>query len=437
MVVRSMNSSLGQKIRELRKQRRLTQQDLADGIVTPSMISQIESNRATPSPKLLEQLAHRLDVDIAFFMEDMNQKSDQSQTYRRARALVEAGQHAEAIPLLQSLVSPPAPQFREDALYTELAECYIQLGQFPEAGDMYEHVVQIALERSDPATAVHALYNLGRVYRRCNMPDMARMYWHRASELLRRHSELEMPIALKVASNLGRVCLELKRYRAAIQSYQNALSLIRTASDKSEEAVIYHGLATAYVESGDPNRALETTQRALTLYEQVRNQRGINQCRVNLAVGLRLLGRHREAIAQIDQALGMLEMTQDSIRTASLLVELALNHFQLGHSDEAVQHASAALDYDLSADDKAELYEMMAECSLRQGNHQAALPELNQAIQYAIQARDEGRVIHLRTTQLKCLLHLGVNTDTRGCALQLANDCLTLSSPLSGTAGAG
>lgn len=46
-----MNSnvvSLGQRIRELRLMKGLTQVELSEGISTPSMVSQVESNRARP-----------------------------------------------------------------------------------------------------------------------------------------------------------------------------------------------------------------------------------------------------------------------------------------------------------------------------------------------------------------------------------------------------
>ncbi|PWI57290.1 helix-turn-helix domain-containing protein [Sulfoacidibacillus thermotolerans] len=57
-----MSSLIGQKIRELRLARGLTQTQLAEGIVTPSMISQIEAGKAQPSESLLKKLAQRLET---------------------------------------------------------------------------------------------------------------------------------------------------------------------------------------------------------------------------------------------------------------------------------------------------------------------------------------------------------------------------------------
>lgn len=63
--------TLGKKIRTLRRRQKLTQQALADGIVTASMISQIESDRATPSAALLQHIAGRLNVDLSYFESDL------------------------------------------------------------------------------------------------------------------------------------------------------------------------------------------------------------------------------------------------------------------------------------------------------------------------------------------------------------------------------
>src|SRR5579875_2696712 len=95
--------TLGKKIRTLRRKQKLTQQALAEGLVTASMISQIESDRATPSEALLQHLANRLGVDLAFLASDLHDKSDELQTYRTARSCIERHEYKQALELLQGL----------------------------------------------------------------------------------------------------------------------------------------------------------------------------------------------------------------------------------------------------------------------------------------------------------------------------------------------
>ncbi|ARU63689.1 hypothetical protein CBW65_23695 [Tumebacillus avium] len=65
-------SSLGQRIRELRLRKGMTQIELAKGICTPSMISQIESDRARPSYKMLVGLANRLEVPMEHLLKEVD-----------------------------------------------------------------------------------------------------------------------------------------------------------------------------------------------------------------------------------------------------------------------------------------------------------------------------------------------------------------------------
>ncbi|MFD2172425.1 helix-turn-helix domain-containing protein [Tumebacillus lipolyticus] len=62
----------GGLIRESRKRACLTQTELAKGICTPSMISQIENGKAIPSEELLSKLADRMGVPIAALFEEIN-----------------------------------------------------------------------------------------------------------------------------------------------------------------------------------------------------------------------------------------------------------------------------------------------------------------------------------------------------------------------------
>ncbi|MBI1845645.1 MAG: helix-turn-helix transcriptional regulator [Candidatus Rokubacteria bacterium] len=59
-------STLGERVRALRMERRLQQRQLAENAdLTPSMVSQIESGRLTPSLNTLGKIAAALGVPIA------------------------------------------------------------------------------------------------------------------------------------------------------------------------------------------------------------------------------------------------------------------------------------------------------------------------------------------------------------------------------------
>ncbi len=69
--------TLGQRIREARLDKRLTQQELVGEYITRNMLSKIENDSATPSVRTLEYLAERLGLSPGEFLSgDMPQTSD-------------------------------------------------------------------------------------------------------------------------------------------------------------------------------------------------------------------------------------------------------------------------------------------------------------------------------------------------------------------------
>ena len=67
--------SLGKKIRQLRIDRKITQQELVGDFITRNMLSQIENDIATPSIKTLQYIADTLEVPLSFLM--INQNDEQ------------------------------------------------------------------------------------------------------------------------------------------------------------------------------------------------------------------------------------------------------------------------------------------------------------------------------------------------------------------------
>lgn len=61
---------IGQRIKTLRKEKKMTQTQLAEGIVTKSMLSMIENGKAEASMRSLREIAKRLNVSVNFLLSD-------------------------------------------------------------------------------------------------------------------------------------------------------------------------------------------------------------------------------------------------------------------------------------------------------------------------------------------------------------------------------
>ncbi|WP_246145593.1 helix-turn-helix domain-containing protein [Bacillus rubiinfantis] len=107
---RSEADMLGERIREIRKRKKMTLEALAGEELTKGMLSLIENNKAKPSMESLTYIAKRLDVDITELLEDISTQ--------KLRELL-----AEAEKLFNSDSHKTANQYQQ---LTGLIEPYVQ-----------------------------------------------------------------------------------------------------------------------------------------------------------------------------------------------------------------------------------------------------------------------------------------------------------------------
>lgn len=81
--------TLGQKIREARLERQLTQQEVVGDVITRNMLSRIENDAATPSVRTLEHLAAAMDLPPGYFLSDLSPTEMPDSQLRHLELLLE------------------------------------------------------------------------------------------------------------------------------------------------------------------------------------------------------------------------------------------------------------------------------------------------------------------------------------------------------------
>ena len=94
---------LGQKLRQARQERGLSQRQLCGELITRNMLSQIENGSARPSMDTLRVLAERLGKPVSYFLED---GSGNFNLIQRARAACKNGRWEEVRQLLEQYQAP-------------------------------------------------------------------------------------------------------------------------------------------------------------------------------------------------------------------------------------------------------------------------------------------------------------------------------------------
>lgn len=118
--------SLGQRIRNLRKQKKLTLEALAGEQLTKGMLSLIENGKANPSMESLNYIAERLGVEVSELMEEVSTKElrevlDQAEKLYNPK---EYGQSEGNYKELIELVAPYIPKLTQGYETARLLELY-------------------------------------------------------------------------------------------------------------------------------------------------------------------------------------------------------------------------------------------------------------------------------------------------------------------------
>ena len=327
--------SLGQRIRELRLKKGITQIDLSRGICTPSMISQIESDRARPSYKILFSIADKLDVPLEKLLSDVDLNLEYVSTYKMSRAMVAAKEYASAIPLLKEMLETPRGQISTMDILFDLGECYLQTKQFDEAEQVFAQVQELAILRQDHQLIAMLLKNFAAIEFYRKHYQLAAYQWQKALEEVEKMEEEDIVLKACILFNLGLVHKSLGQVNEAIDYYGQAAELYEGSDNQYDIAKVYLGLGLSYRKIGDLDRAAAYAEKAAAIFEALDDILLTVRTQASRAALFAQTGREQEALPLLEAAVAKLHDLGNREEEGIAVVELAKLKLQMGEPDEA------------------------------------------------------------------------------------------------------
>lgn len=331
---------LGAKIRQLRKERGLSQEEVGRGVLTRSMISAIERGKARPSLRALEVIAQALGRPVDYFLED----DATDQTYKRVRAhltvansLLSQGEPGLARELLLSAL-PAADHLGYRALEIRIAlgRAELRLGHAAAARREFES----CLGPDDgvlPEELAEARFYLGEAYLVLGQPVEALS-----------HLESALPGLRAVDEQLG--CLmAMARASTVLGAPSQAVSRLETAMDLgygqgvAEQARQRLREAQRQLTAGAYEAATREAELSARLFETNRFLRDTEQVPLLLGRTLARAGAEHRALSILRLAYRSALAHENPQRAAELLTEMATIHRSLGRLQTAKSQARHAL----------------------------------------------------------------------------------------------
>ena len=330
-------NSVGERLREARLARGLTQEQLARGVATKGFISQVECNRATPSLAKLRLIAERLGLPLGHFTGD---HSPLELTYLRksAELAVKAKEPAQALALLEE-AGPITRTANERADLQRIRGMALDaLERLPEALIALQTAAADA-PPDDPELNAAIYTEIGTVLNEQEHFNFAVEAGRRALLWLDRAKHADPAQRARVLTNLGRSCWGLGQLEQAHQFSHQALEAATDAESLFRIANAHMSLGVTARAKGLFDEAIEHCNRALEIHARIKQERVANRILNNIGDVHYAAGRLAEAWDAQSRCLERARELSDDFEIGVAAGALARYALEAGKHAEALQFA--------------------------------------------------------------------------------------------------
>jgi tetratricopeptide (TPR) repeat protein len=362
-------NSVGDRLREARLARGLTQEQLATGLATKGFISQIERNRASPSLAKLRLMAERLRLPLGHFTGD---RLPMELIYLRksAELAVKAKEPARALELVDE-ADPLATTANERADLQRIKGTALDaLGQPADA--LIAHQAALALAPADDPELNAAIYvEIGNVLAQQEQFVSAVEAGLRALHWIDRAKQADPGLRARVLTNLGRACWSLGQTDQANAYFVIALDAATDAESLLRMANAHMALGITARAKGHLDQAIEHCNHAREMHARIKQERDANRILNN--------------IGDVHYSAGRLPQARDFQQRCLVRGRELKDDFVLGVA------AGALARYDL---DEARPADAIAHAREAQRASERSGDHLHQALAIALEAQAAERLGH-------------------------------------------
>lgn len=325
---------VGERLREARLARGLTQAELARGLATKGFICQIERNRATPSLPKLRVMAERLGLPLTHFT---GEQSAQELTYlsKAAELSVKAQEPARALGLVDEGLALAVTANDRANLLRIKGIAHDALGDLT-ASLVAQQTAAAAAPPDDPELNAAIYVEMGTVLQSDERFNAAIEANLRALSWLDRCRHADPALRSRVLHNLGREYYGLGELPQADEYFQAALAAATDAESVFRIANAHMSLGVSARAIGELDRAVEHCNRALELHRRQGHERFANRVLNNLGDAHYAAGRKSEARRFQHQCLDRAREIKDDFEIGVSAGALARYAIESGEIDESL-----------------------------------------------------------------------------------------------------
>ncbi len=333
--------TLGQRIREARRARGMTQRELAAGTHSISFISMIEHDRVRPSLATLRLLAERVGRPLSQLL-DGGPAGTRDLQVRQAEALLRQHRFTEALEAFTAAARVRGDLAHQVRCELGRGQALAGLRQFDLAEAHLGTAKEAARRAGDPELLAAAANALGFLALRARRLAQAQEIFQDALAQLKAAGSVESEASGKLLANLGRVYVELGFPAQALECFRQASTALAAASDPIHLGLLYFNLGITWERQQAYDRAREYLVKAADLFALHENTRLLGMVRRSLGILHLERGDLPAAGTELEASLLLARQSGDDEGAAQTLVEVARLHAREGDLDAAQRAADQA-----------------------------------------------------------------------------------------------
>lgn len=340
-----ITSHVGARIRQLRRARGLTQEELARPGVSASYLSLIEAGRRPVTTKVLATIADALGCSVEQLASiGTDEMRERQLELRYAELALESGEAAEAERRFRALLDVPDESIVAGATWG-LARALEALGELEEAVHAYEQFRERAVANPADESWLRAVVALSRCYRETGDLGRAIDVGEAALDHVIQRGLSGSDAQVEVVSTLAAAYYERGDLARATYLVQRAIGQAERAGSRRARGAAYWNASLIAHEAGRSAEAIDHAERALALFAEGDDRRSVSRLRnAHAAYLLRATPPEPErALELLRRCVEELAEYGTEVDLAYCWTEIGLAHYLRGDPAEALTAAETAL----------------------------------------------------------------------------------------------
>jgi tetratricopeptide (TPR) repeat protein len=393
--------SLGQRIRELRQSRGLTQTQLGGTELSKSFISLVERDRTRPSVETLTLMARRLgtSVDGLLGQDGRIEETAAESLLTLSRDAAKRRELDVAVRVLDAADYVAQIYHLDDAAREgrlQRAEVLIARRAYGEAWPLLESVRSDCEQAQDHWRLGRTFLAMGRCKIRSREFPAAQSLLETALTALKRARASRDPARADALILLGTTLVYTGAPEDALKRYEEAASSDVAKRDTVIRGQALWGIGLAHRKLGNVEDARNYLIKAKDAMEQTEELPDLVRILKNIGQLDQEQGRYKEALRHLHHALRVADRTGNPLDRGATLTEIARAHLGAGNLEESEQFAHQALAHAREADpvEVAESQVILANIRMQRNDLTGAAQLMKEALAVFKERGMQAKVAH-------------------------------------------